>query len=257
MTLFKFVRIVLLLALLVIVAGSTLLTRARTTDWEQPLWVTVYPINGDAHSGVDRYIENLKEQDFEPINDFMRKELERHGKDLYQPIRFQLSPEVHDLPPEVPLNNNRFEIILWSLKMRWWAWRVKEDDHLAKPDIQLFVLYHDITENIQLERSVGMQKGMYGIVHAFGSRAARNQNHVVMLHELLHTLGATDKYNPINNQPLPDIGLADPSKNPLYPQSQAEIMAGRIALSEDRARMPSSLNSCMIGPMTAGEIGLQ
>ena len=42
---------------------------------------------------------------------------------------------------------------------------------------------------------------------------------------------------------------------PLYPQERAEIMAGRIALSEARFEMPGSLRRCVIGPETAEEIG--
>ncbi len=40
-------RIGMLLYLLAMVAFGAWLTRARTTDWTESLWVTVYPINGD------------------------------------------------------------------------------------------------------------------------------------------------------------------------------------------------------------------
>ena len=66
---------------------------------------------------------------------------------------------------------------------------------------------------------------------------------------------ATDKYDLATGQPRAPQGLADPGRSPLYPQERAEIMAGRIALSEARFEMPGSLRRCVIGPETAEEIG--
>ena len=83
--------------------------------------------------------------------------------------------------------------------------------------------------------------------------AARNR--IVITHELLHVLGASDKYNPYNGQPNAPEGLANPGKSPLYPQDRAEIMAGRVAVSAGHWRLPPSLNSCAIGQQTADEIG--
>jgi hypothetical protein len=83
--------------------------------------------------------------------------------------------------------------------------------------------------------------------------AARNQ--IIITHELMHILGASDKYNPDNGQPIPPGGLADPSRTPIYPQSHAEIMGGRIATSANRWRLPASLKSCVVGTATAIEIG--
>jgi len=40
----------------------------------------------------------------------------------------------------------------------------------------------------------------------------------------------------------------------LFPQEQAELMAGRIPLSESRAEQPESLRQVVIGTLTAREI---
>lgn len=107
-----------------------------------------------------------------------------------------------------------------------------------------------------LENSVGLQKGMIGIVNAYASRRQRGFNNVIIAHEFLHTLGATDKYDGLNGQPVFPDGIADPDRKPLYPQKIAEIMGGRIALSEFDAVIPSSLKYTTIGPLTASEINL-
>ena len=52
-------------------------------------------------------------------------------------------------------------------------------------------------------------------------------NDMVMAHELLHTLGATDKYDPASDAPRFPEGYGDPRQVPLYPQQFAELMAGR------------------------------
>lgn len=79
-------------------------------------------------------------------------------------------------------------------------------------------------------------------------------NNVVLAHELLHTLGATDKYDPATSQPLFPQGHAEPDATPRHPQRLAEIMAGRIAVSDDEAEMPASLAQAVVGTETAQEI---
>ena len=76
----------------------------------------------------------------------------------------------------------------------------------------------------------------------------------MIAHELLHTLGATDKYNPANDAPRYPDGYGDPRQMPLYPQSTAEMMAGRRMLSATRWEQAASLDEVVIGPATALEI---
>ena len=107
-----------------------------------------------------------------------------------------------------------------------------------------------------LENSVGLQKGMVGIVNGYASRRHRGTNNVIIAHEFLHTLGATDKYSAYDGQPIGPDGLGEPDRNPLYPQRVAEIMGGRIAVAEDDAIIPKSLKYAVIGGLTASEINL-
>jgi len=51
------------------------------------------------------------------------------------------------------------------------------------------------------------------------------------------------------------IGLADPQQNPLYPQTQAELMARDIALSTTQTRPILGISELAIGPETAFELG--
>ena len=76
----------------------------------------------------------------------------------------------------------------------------------------------------------------------------------MIAHEILHTLGASDKYNAATQQPTFPDGFADPDRSPPYPQQLAEIMGSRIPHSEDEAIMPPSLDFTIIGNKTAREI---
>ena len=78
---------------------------------------------------------------------------------------------------------------------------------------------------------------------------------MVLVYELLHGFGATDKYNLANGEPIFPIGYAQADKQPLYPQTEAEIMGGRIPLFEYKSKMPNDLEQTVISVLTAQEIG--
>ena len=137
--------------------------------------------------------------------------------------------------------------------MRYWAWRAPVVG--PAPDVKLFVLYHDPERSPALPHSTGLQKGLFAIVHAFADPAMMGSNDVVVAHELLHTLGATDKYDPATGQPVHPAGYAEPDREPLYPQAFAELMAGRTPTSSTQAETPESLRYVVVGPETAREIG--
>ena len=75
---------------------------------------------------------------------------------------------------------------------------------------------------------------------------------MVVAHEILHTLGASDKYD-AGGEPIYPQGYAEPDLQPLHPQTHAELMGGRIALSQFESKMPNSLRWVVIGEMTAEE----
>ena len=120
--------------------------------------------------------------------------------------------------------------------------------------MKLFLLYFDPARSNRLGHSTGLQKGLLGRVNLFASRDMVSANNVVITHEFLHTLGATDKYDLLNNQPLYPDGYAIPQQVPLLPQRYAEIMAGRIPLTENKAEIPAGLGETLIGEKTAREI---
>lgn len=251
--LFRTLRISILLLVLFIVAAQTWLTHIRTTDWNETLWVAVYPINGDGSQQAERYISSLSNRAYLPISEFLSSEAKRYHLSISQPVTVKLGPVVESLPPAPPESGNPLAIMLWSLQLRLWAFRHDDFDG-PPPDARMFVLYHDPERHSVLKHSLGLKKGLIGVVNAYASRQFEGRNNLVITHEFLHTVGATDKYNPSTNQPLYPDGYADPDKQPLFPQKLAEVMGGRIPLSESRALMPTSMRSLRIGKLTAQEI---
>ena len=246
----------ILLLVLTFVGISAWLTQARSTDWNNSLWVKVYPINADGSTESEDYIATLDVGDFAGIETFISREVNRYGKVLDQPLRVELGRQVREQPPAIEPDSGVLDIMWWSLKMRWWASSTAGEQDAIEPDVRIFVRYHRPQDAYVLEDSVGLQKGMVGIVNARASRRHRGMNNVVITHEFLHTLGATDKYDPGTGQPIPPDGLAEPDRDPLYPQRYAEIMGGRIAQAADDAITPKSLKHVLIGPATASEIRL-
>ena len=126
---------------------------------------------------------------------------------------------------------------------------------LVTPDIQMFVLYQSLGAESESGISVGMRKGRYGIVRAYAREISDSTNLIVFTHEMLHVLGATDKYVLTTGEPIFPQGYAEPDKRPLFPQYKAEIMGGRTPINSFSSVMPESLDECKIGKLTAEEIG--
>jgi len=252
---FKLMRVVLLLSVLFVILISTWMTEKRMSSWDRPILVTIYPIIADDTPGTRKFVDHLDVQAFEDINRFMSEQSEPYGFTVTPAFRFQVATPGDALPPSVPDQFEPVAIGWWSLKMRWWAWMRDLGDDLVSPDIQMFVLYHSLNGNQELGISVGMRKGRYGLVKAYALDSMNAHNLIVFTHEMLHVLGATDKYVLSNGEPIFPGGYADPDKRPLFPQQRAEIMGGRIPINSFSSKMPDSLDQCKIGRQTAEEIG--
>lgn len=248
-------RIAILLYVLAFVATGTLIDMHEATDWDAALRVVVYPVAGDRSDSVQRYLDGLTAEDFTDIESFLAREAERYSIPLEKPVEIFLAAERGITIPMLERSPSRLQIVLWSLRMRWKSMLLAWDSEAAAPDIMLYAVYHDPASNPVLEGSTALRKGLIAIAHVFAEDEQSDGNTIVMAHELLHTLGATDKYS--LETLLPDFpdGYVEPEQKPLHPQSFAEIMAGRVALSSSESKMPESLRYVRVGRSTAAEIG--
>lgn len=252
-TFLGYLRLALLLAVLAFVALGAWLDRARSTDWDTPLRVTVYPIAAEGVARSD--LAGLDATDFADTEAFFNEQAGEYGITVEPPFQIRVSQAAPGLPPAPPVKGGAPAIAWWSLQMRYWAWRVAMDDPLPTPDIQVFAIYHPDDAGRAVPDSLGLSKGLMAVTHLFVGRASASRNQVVLAHELLHTLGATDKYDLATGQPFAPVGLGDPEQEPRYPQAMGELMAGRVAVSPSDAEIPASLEQMLVGPATAREIG--
>lgn len=252
-TVFKTIRIAVLLLILLVVAVGTWRTKVNSVKWQYTLPVNVYPINADGQEATQAYIQTLNAAHFKPIEAFMQAEARRHGQGSKASIEIRLGQQIVGKPPMPPEHGGALSVAAWSLRMRWWAWRHGETTG-PKLQVKIYLLYFDPAHSPRLSHSTALQKGLIGLARVFASADMAAQNNVIIAHEFLHTLGATDKYDRATDQPdFPD-GYAEPEREPLFPQRFAEIMGGRLPLSQTTSETPSGLQRALIGDKTAQEI---
>ena len=249
----KAVRIAVLLFILVVVAEQALRENADL-DWKRAFRVEVYPVNVDRDEGVAAYIQSLQTKDYEPVEAFLAEEGAQYQLELSRPVEVSLGAEVTEVPPEPPKEGNALSVAWWSLRFRYYAWTHSPKGGI-KPHIRLYLLFHDPRKHSVLGHSTALSKGRIGRVNQFGGREYLDQNLVILSHELLHTLKATDKYDPRTTLPIYPEGYAEPDRLPRHPQEFAELMGGRVPIAEDQAEIPVSLQDVLIGEQTAREIG--
>lgn len=248
-----FLRPAAMFSLLIVLLATTTHQKIYSRSWHEPLDITIYPINGDGTLETHNYILSLDAKTFSELDDWFARESRRHQLSLNHPIRTSLGPQVKAIPPIFPAEPGMVNVLLWGLKMRYWVFRNTPDENSNLRRVRIFVAYYQGEEDKPLQHSVGLEKGLIGMVHAFALPEQTAQNNIVIAHELLHTVGASDKYDSFGNPAFPS-GYANPDRHPRYPQRYAEIMAGRIPLSNYNSYMASSLKSTRINELTASEI---
>lgn len=251
---FKKIRITLLLLILAYVGLDTFLSNKRAANWKHPLRVVIYPINADGESATDKYISQINNIQFDNFKILLQREASRYNLNLSSPIQIQLSKPLKSLPPAIPKERNTLNVMWWSLKLRYWSW--KTDNHTGiKPQVRAYALFFTPSDSGKLAHSTGLKESKIALIQLSAHKKATQQNNVIILHELLHTLGATDKYDLRNNQPIFPDGYAEPNLKPTLPQRKAEIMGGRIAITQFESRIPAGLSQTAVGMKTAREIG--
>lgn len=247
----KKIRVLCLLMILLIVAVNA--WRDNNQDWTKPIFVLLHPINADGLPSTQAYIQTLSESDLSAAQHYLQDNAQRYrGQVTY--FYFKLGGEISVLPPKVPEHGGILQTILWSLKFRFYAWQQHQKID-GTPSLTLYLNYYDPDKTAALKHSTALQKGRIGSVNLFASKKQAAQNKIVLVHELLHAFGASDKYDLATGQPIYPMGYAFPNQQPLFPQAKAELMAGHIPISQSISKMPDDLQQTLLGEMTAIELG--
>lgn len=251
---FRGIRITFFLCLLFVIFGYSTFQKKLSREWDNPLELKMYLINAEQSKETEAYIESLTEKNFERVHYFLRQEARKYHINTNKLLNIEILPPPEVLPPALPESKTGINVLIWSLKLRYWAFKYLPTVDLNVARIDMFAFYYEPKPGRALSESTGIQEGLIGIANLFGSKNQEEQNNIVIVHELLHTLGATDKYSLYDSLPIFPEGYANSRQQPLYPQLYAEIMAGRIPLSQTEAKIPTNLFFCRIGEKTATEI---
>src|SRR5262245_52825050 len=122
---FKRLRIAVLLYVLLFVAAAQFFTSRRSTDWDAPLWVDVYAVDGDGRPITRQYLDSLDPAEFRAVENFFTTEARRHGVTIEQPFKVRFVDEFRDGLPALAAAPSALEVLSWSLRMRWLTTRLQ------------------------------------------------------------------------------------------------------------------------------------
>ena len=258
---FFYIRVSVLLGILVVVllvALRDVRSRRARNDWDHMLYVAVAPVRLE---NVDEASVAALRARLPALEDRLAAELARHhpGTSI-RPFKLELTTAVTAAsPPPLPAADGVVDLVQHSMALSAY---LKDIDTRAgiEPSLYDSRIYVAMRKPRKAERTLvegrSEQGGRVGLVELEldAEAEAVDLALIVIAHELLHTLGASDKYDPSGRTLVPQ-GLAEPDRVPLFPQPFAEIMGRNRMVSATQERVPSSLAEIAVGPTTAREIG--
>jgi len=244
-------RLLILLAIVLVLALFHFTRNSGPAEWERPLRVLIYPENADGSDQARAHIEALEPDHFQIVADYLAEQAGRYGLELEKPFNLELADPIAGAPP-APDFQSFWARLQWGFRVRFWYWTF--DDQGRSPDITLIARYRRAEQPAGLH-SLGIPEMNLAMANLVSDESAEGLNNFVLAHELLHTVGADDLYDPATGLPVYPEGYADPDRQPRYPQSKAELMAGRIPIAPGRAVQAGRLEETMIGAETAADIG--
>jgi hypothetical protein len=137
----------------------------------------------------------------------------------------QIGRELQQAPPKMSEQPSILNNILWSLKFRFYAWKQHQS-------IRWFTEFNSIFEFYDPKQTRELNTQLHWSVDDWFSQficlsKTGRTNNVVLVHELLHGFGATDKYNLSNGEPIFPIGYAQADKQPSIHKLKLKLW-GRI-----------------------------
>jgi hypothetical protein len=187
----------------------------------------------------------------------LTREFERYGGG-FRPVHFSIfGPAPESVAPPTPSADPG---LLEPFRVSYGLWRFARASDSASGlegsfDGTIYVaLSAPRSARRALVEGLGQDGGRIAVTRLELSLDSVDFGLFVVAHELLHLLGAGDRYGADGMALVPD-GLGDPEREPLYPQDSVEVMARGRVLEPGREKPPSDLDELRVGRRTATEIG--
>jgi len=251
------IRVASLLSVLLIVAlfaWRQFSRRRARNDWERPLTVALVvlrrgPVEEEAISRLRERVPVLEQR--------LGHESSRFAVTLRHPFSFDFygPVDVDTAPPS--LASNAFTDVARHAYRQWRYLRQVDaaaDLSARGYDSVVYLVVRPATEGVLTVEGTAQQGGTIGMVEVALDESMVDFALIVAAHELFHTLGAADKYSALGQTRIPE-GLAEPEREPRFPQRYVEIMARNRPVDEHTETAPESLDELAVGPGTAREIG--
>ncbi|MBX3230808.1 MAG: hypothetical protein KIT84_01215 [Labilithrix sp.] len=247
-----------ILFLVVLYAVRDLRSRRGRNAWDHTLDVAIVLVHAAGEPPIDPDAQRALEDRIPVLEDRLAAEAERHRPGLGKPLRFKLHGPVEvAAPPPSPASDGAVDLASQTIAMKKWLADVDPRAGVVPEhwDTRIYVVARKpASERRSFVEGQSEQDGRIGSVAVELDASMADTTLFVVTHELMHTLGATDKYDAAGNTKLPE-GLADPDREPLYPQDRAEVMARNRVVAPGNETIPTSLDQLAVGPQTATEIG--
>jgi hypothetical protein len=231
--------------------------RARNA-WDHTLVVAVALVRLEP---LDPAAVTALEKELPALEDRLSAELSRYRPGAPHPFRFELKAPVDgSAPPPAPASDGLVELAKYTYALGSYVDDIDKRAGIDPSlyDVRIYVaLRRPRRAEVTLAEGQSQQGGRVGIVEMELDADAEGAQLplVVVAHELMHTLGATDKYDPASGRSLVPLGLAEPERVPRYPQRYAEIMSRNRPVSASEEKVPDGFAQIAVGPTTAREIG--
>ncbi|MBK7992324.1 MAG: hypothetical protein IPK14_02595 [Blastocatellia bacterium] len=249
-----------ILLVVLLVSARIYYTDHRKLDWDRTYNVALVEVVYDSKKDKTRAL-SISGRDL--LQHSLEKWFESEAKRVYnsniKPFRFKLLGPVfsQELAPELPLTDDN----IWtkykqtSTFINYFNNQLLEtgsnpDDYDIK--LYLYIYPADKREDYEKQHSVGTTRGRFGVVFLPVGKQSTGRTLCLIAHEILHTVGASDKYDENHFTLFPD-GYFEPTKR--YPQEFAEIMSLAFPLSPGKEKDAENLDLSRVGEKTAIEIG--
>jgi len=252
------VRVSILLTILIAVliwAGCDIQRRRARNQWVDTLNVGLILVQKD---NVDEGAVELLKRRTIALEERLADEFHRRNPDAPKPFHFVVRGPVdlRGAPPRQP-SEGLFDLARYNFDLWRFVRGVNADAGVEASSFDATIYLVARTPKFAFDASVegaSQEGGTVGVVEVELDRTMVDFALFVTTHELLHLLGAKDKYDAAGRSLVPE-GLAEPELRPLYPQRHAEVMARNVALGPTEERAPESLSDLKVGAATAREIG--
>jgi hypothetical protein len=250
------VRVVVLLVVLfgvALYAWNDVRSRKARHDWASPLEVAVVVL---AEPGVDPAALDAFRARLPALEEQLTAEKHRYQRGTWKPFAFTMFGPLAPNGAAPKLEEDGFLALAGHSYANWrYFGEVDERAHLTAKAYASRI-YVTVRAPRDAERTFvegeSEQDGRIGTVDVELDPGSVDFALIVVAHELMHTLGATDKYDAKGRPKFPE-GLAEPDLGTY--QTKVEIMAQTRPVTIDLFAQPDTLGDVAVGPATAREIG--